>query len=85
MTAACVALLGYHSADKFPRPPIPPVIALAFLLVGIALLSSGCRLGGFALNVKSATFGSVGLAFDSGSIGNLAVSHTNALHQLPPS
>jgi hypothetical protein len=63
---------------------MPCALFLALALVTLAAVSSGCRLGGFVLNVKSAQFGTVGLAFDSGSIGNRAVSHTNALHQLPP-
>lgn len=77
VVAVCVALLGYHSADKFPRPPLPPMIVLAFLLVGIALLSSGCRVGGFAFKAASPTYGSVGIAIGNGAIGNSAVAQTN--------
>ena len=84
VSAVCVALLGWNAADKRPRPPLPCGFILACAIGVLAFTCSGCRLGGFVLNVKSAQFGTLGLAFDSGSIGNRAVSHTNALHQLPP-
>ena len=83
-SAICVALLGYCSNDKTPCPPIPPALLIAGALGGLVLACSGCRLGGFALHVKSQQFGSVGLAFDSGTIGNVAVSGTNAQHKLIP-
>jgi peptidoglycan/LPS O-acetylase OafA/YrhL len=84
VSAVCVALLGYFAQDRHPRPPLPAALILAVVVGGLAMVCSGCRLGGFTMQVKSPTFGSVGVAFDSGSIGNRAVSHTNALHQLPP-
>jgi hypothetical protein len=83
LSAVCVALLGYFAADKHPRPPLPSALIVAIVLGGLVVLCSGCRLGGFALQVKSPTFGSIGVAFDSGAIGNAAVASTNAAHHIP--
>jgi len=82
VSAACVAGLGYHAADQFPRPPLPPVVLFIVLLAALTCLLCGCRLGGFALEVKSPAFGSVGVAIDGGMIGKGKMP-TNSLAPLP--
>jgi len=70
LSAACVAGLGYHAADQTPRPPLPPIVLFAMMLIGFAVLLAGCKVGGLAVQVSSPAFGSVGVSLDGGVIGH---------------
>ena len=70
VSAACVAGLGYHAADQTPRPPVPPFMAFAAMLIGFAVLLAGCKVGGLGVQVASPAFGSVGVSLDGGVIGH---------------
>ena len=76
VAVVCGVLAGYH----YPSPPggvgkvtIGPALGLLVL----ALLAAGCKVGTFSLDVKSPTFGSVGLSLDGGRIGR-GMCRTNA-------
>lgn len=86
VSAGCVAGLGYHATDKSPRPPLPPLAIFIALGAGLLLVCGGCTLGGFAVGVKSNTFGSVVLAADGGAIGKepMPTNSVPALPVLPP-
>jgi hypothetical protein len=70
VTVASVALLGYHAQDRSDKPPAPPLGTLAILLAAGMAAFAGCKVGGLGVEVKSPTFGSVGLTLDGGVIGH---------------
>ena len=70
LSALAVAILGWHAQDKNPPPPKAPLVMLAIGL-GVALLfSSGCKVGGFGMQVASPAFGTLGVQLDGGVIGH---------------
>jgi hypothetical protein len=69
VSAACVAGLGYHAVDQTPRPPVPPLVLFAAMLIAFAVMLAGCKVGGLGVSVSSPAFGSVGLSLDGGVIG----------------
>lgn len=68
--AIAVALLGYHAQNEGPPGGKPMMLLLCCLLAAFCLLIAGCRVGGLAFDVKSPTFGSVGVTLDGGMIGH---------------
>jgi hypothetical protein len=71
--AGCLALLGYYASDRpTAQGPVRP-IALVGAVLGLAFASSGCRVGGFSLALKSPAFGSLESSIGAGAVGNAAV------------
>lgn len=76
VSAASVAGLGYHATDKNPRPPGPPIVMFAVLLIVVimALCLQGC--GTFQGSVTVPGEGTVGAAWSTNG-GYLDVTSTN--------
>jgi hypothetical protein len=64
-----VALLGYYASDsRGPGNGRGPGPLLPMLVLSVGLLS-GCQVAGLGVEVKSPTFGSVGIRIGGGSLG----------------
>jgi energy-converting hydrogenase Eha subunit B len=82
VSVACVAGIGYHAQDRSAKPPSAPGASAAILLAASLVALTGCKVGGLGIEVKSPTFGSVGISLDGGIIGHGKVP-TNAPTPLP--